>query len=93
MQPLVSFPTRLRHPFFGSDKCRYVRQRMDGKPIGARRRLSVKDHEFRAEPVSDPSERARIDDVFLEKHGAWERMWLPQDRGETPTHYARLRAH
>ena len=55
-------------------------------------RLSGKDHVFHAEPVTDPGEKARIDEVFLEKYGTWERVLFPQDRGKTHTHYARLRA-
>jgi hypothetical protein len=42
--------------------------------------------------VTEPSEKIRIDEAFLEKYGGWERMLFPQDRGETHTNYARLDA-
>ena len=53
-------------------------------------RLSGTDHLFRAEFVTEPSEKIRIDEAFLEKYGGWERMLFPQDRGQTHTNYARL---
>jgi len=56
-------------------------------------RLSGTDHVFLAEPVTEPSERIRIDEVFLEKYGVWERVLFPQDRGKTHTRYARLLAN
>lgn len=55
-------------------------------------RLSGSDSVFRAEPVTDPGEKRRIDTAFLEKYGLWERALFPQARGETHTHYARLRS-
>ncbi|MCP4903600.1 MAG: DUF2255 family protein [bacterium] len=56
-------------------------------------RLSGTDHVFRAESVTDPNERIQIDEIFLEKYGAWERVLFPQDRGKTHTRYARLHSH
>jgi hypothetical protein len=54
-------------------------------------RLSGTDRIFHAEFVTEPSEKIRIDEVFLEKYGGWERVLFPQDRGKTHTRYARLR--
>ena len=54
-------------------------------------RLSGTDRVYRAELVTDPSQQVRIDEVFLEKYGLWERVLFSQERGETHTNYARLR--
>lgn len=48
------------------------------------------DHVFAVKLVTEQSEKIRIDEVFLEKFGGWERMMFPQERGETHENYARL---
>lgn len=53
-------------------------------------RLSGTDHSYRIESVTDFDERVRIDEIFLEKYGRWERMMFSQERGKTHTNYARL---
>ena len=53
-------------------------------------RLSGTDYPFQVESVTDLEGRIRIDEVFLEKYGIWERMMFPQDRGQTHDNYARL---
>ncbi len=40
--------------------------------------------------VTEQSEKVRIDEVFLEKFGDWERMMFSQRCGETHEDYARL---
>lgn len=48
------------------------------------------DHPFAVEIVTALSEKVRIDEVFLEKFGGWERVMFSQPRGETHENYARL---
>jgi hypothetical protein len=48
------------------------------------------DHAFAVKLVTEQSEKVRIDEVFLEKFGGWERMMFSQERGETHENYARL---
>jgi hypothetical protein len=55
-------------------------------------RLDGVDYPVRAESVTDPVGRVRIDDAFLAKYGRWERMVFSQERGETHENYARLLA-
>jgi len=54
-------------------------------------RIAGRDTAFRVEFVTAPGERARIDEVFLEKYRGWERVLFPQARGKTHPNYARLR--
>jgi hypothetical protein len=54
-------------------------------------RMAGQDSEFQVEFVTEESDRARIDEVFLDKYGGWERVLFPQERGKTHTNYARLR--
>jgi hypothetical protein len=49
------------------------------------------EYALRAEPVHEPTEKARIDTAFSEKYGWQERVLFPQARGETHENYARLR--
>ncbi len=48
------------------------------------------DHLFEVVIVEDLAERARIDEVFLQKYAGWERMMFPQESGETHENYGRL---
>ena len=48
------------------------------------------DYAFAVKLVTEQSEKVRIDEVFLEKFGGWERMMFSQERGETHENYARL---
>jgi hypothetical protein len=48
------------------------------------------DYTFSVKLVAEQSEKVRIDEVFLEKFGGWERMMFSQERGETHENYARL---
>lgn len=57
----------------------------------SRIRLSGKDLPFRVEFVTEPEGKIRIDEVFLEKYGWWERIRFSQERGEMHNNYARLR--
>ncbi len=54
-------------------------------------RVSGTDTPARVEFVAEPEEKARIDDVFLEKYGWQERAFIWGDRGETHEHYMRVR--
>lgn len=53
-------------------------------------RVAGMDHPFAFVPVTDQAEKVRIDEVFGEKFGLWERMLFPQPRGETHENYGRL---
>ena len=57
-------------------------------------RIRVSGTEFpvRVEFVAEPDEKARIDDVFLEKYGWQERAFIRGDRGETHRKYMRVHA-
>ena len=55
-------------------------------------RVSGTDTPVRVEFVAEREEKARIDDVFLEKYGWQERVFIWGDRGETHENYARVRA-
>ena len=48
------------------------------------------DHPFRTESVTELADRTRIDDAFLSKYGAWEKMLFPQERGHTHDNFALL---
>ena len=55
-------------------------------------RLRGTDYPVRAQPVTEPAERARIDDAFARKYGWLENTLFRGDRGETHENYARLEA-
>ncbi len=55
-------------------------------------RVSGTDTPARVEFVATHEENARIDDVFLEKYGWQERVFIWGDRGETHENYARVYA-
>jgi hypothetical protein len=52
--------------------------------------LSGVDYADKAEVVTALDEKVRIDEIFLEKYGGWERMLFRQERGKTHSNYARL---
>jgi hypothetical protein len=54
-------------------------------------RLDKVDYPVRAEFVTEHEGKVRIDEVFAEKYGWWERTMFRQERGETHENYARLR--
>lgn len=54
-------------------------------------RLSGTDHPLRVEFVTEQEDKIRIDEVFLEKYGGWERVLFPQERGKTHENYAWIR--
>jgi len=54
--------------------------------------VSGTDTPARVEFVSEREEKARIDDVFLEKYGWQERVFIWGDRGETHENYLRVHA-
>jgi len=53
-------------------------------------RFSGTDYPFRAEFATAPDDKIRIDEIFLEKYGRWERMLFSEERGETHDNYAWL---
>ena len=55
-------------------------------------RVSETDYPARVEFVAEHEEKARIDDVFLEKYGWQERAFIWGDRGETHENYMRVHA-
>ena len=55
-------------------------------------RVSGTDTPVRVEFVAELEEKARIDDVFLEKYGWQERAFIWGDRGETHENYMRVHA-
>ncbi len=55
-------------------------------------RVSGADTPARVEFVAEHEEKARIDDVFLEKYGWQERVFIWGDRGETHQNYLRVHA-
>jgi hypothetical protein len=80
---------------------------MDGEPVlrtgesrwwnnlqrdaSIRIRLSGTDYPYRAESMERFEDKVRIDEIFLEKYGGWERALFSQERGKTHSNYARLR--
>ncbi len=55
-------------------------------------RVSETDYSVRVEFVTEHEEKARIDDVFLEKYGWQDRVFIWGDRGETHENYMRVHA-
>ncbi len=53
-------------------------------------RLSGTDYPFRAEFATALDDKIRIDEIFLEKYGRWERMLFSKELGETHANYAWL---
>ncbi len=62
------------------------------KDRSCRIRVSGTDTPVRVEFVAEREEKARIDEVFLEKYGWQERVFIWGDRGETHENYARVYA-
>jgi hypothetical protein len=61
------------------------------RDANCRIRSAGHDYAMRAELVSDPAEKVRIDESFSVKYGWQERLLFSQPRGETHENYGYLR--